>query len=85
MKLNIFFSFLILSLFFTKDSFADEIIQDRNGNFFIMKKDGTFKKLPKPKPGFKYIIKKKTVTKKQKDIFKKPEKKARRRTDTGFR
>ena len=33
-----------------------------------MKNDGTFKKLPKPKPGHKYIIKK-TITKKKKKIL----------------
>ena len=50
-----------------------------------MKNDGTFKKLPKPKPGHRYIIKKKSVTKKKEKAFKKSERKARRRTDTGFR
>ena len=65
-------------------SFSDEIVQDRNGNYFLMKSDGTFEKLPKPKQGNKSIIKKKKVTKK-KGIFTQPEKKARRRTDTGFR
>ena len=50
-----------------------------------MKSDGTFEKLPKPKPGNKYIIQKKTIIKKKKKIFTQPEKKARRRTDTGFR
>ncbi len=84
MKSNIFFIFFVF-LFFTKDSFADEIIQDRHGNYFLMKKDGTFKKLPKPKPGYKYILKKKLLLKKKEGFFKRPEKKARRRTDTGFR
>jgi hypothetical protein len=65
-------------------SFSDEIVQDRNGNYFLMKSDGTFEKLPKPKKGHKYIIKKKKITKKKK-IFTQPEKKARRRTNTGFR
>ena len=46
--------------------FADEIIQDKNGNYFLMKDDGTFIKLPKPKAGNKYIIKKKTIYKKKK-------------------
>ena len=55
-----------------------------------MKSDGTFEKLPKPKQGNKYIIKKKKITKqkkvtKRKKIFTQPEKKARRRTNTGFR
>jgi hypothetical protein len=50
-----------------------------------MKSDGTFEKLPKPKQGNKYIIKKKKVTKKKKKIFTQPEKKARTRTNTGYR
>ena len=66
-------------------SFSDEIVQDKNGNYFLMKSDGTFEKLPKPKPGNKYIIQKKGIAKKKKKIFSQPEKKARRRTDTGFR
>ena len=72
-----FFGFFTLS--------ANEIIKDSEGNFFLMKSDGTFEKLPKPKPGNKYIIQKKTITKKKKKIFTQPEKKARKRTDTGFR
>ena len=80
-KLIIIF-FLIYS--FNYNSFSDEIVQDRNGNYFLMKSDGTFEKLPKPKQGNKYIIKKKKVTKKKK-IFTQPKKKARRRTNTGFR
>jgi len=49
-----------------------------------MKDDGTFVKLPKPKPGNKYIIQKKTIEKKSKSILKQPEKKARRRTNQHF-
>ncbi len=81
-KLIIIF-FLIYS--FNNNSFSDEIVQDRNGNYFLMKSDGTFEKLPKPKHGNKYIIKKKKITKKKKKIFTQPEKKARSRTNTGFR
>ena len=50
-------------------SFSDEIVQDRNGNYFLMKSDGTFEKLPKPKQGNKYIIKKKKITKKKKKFY----------------
>ena len=84
LKLIIIF-FVVYS--FNYKSFSDEIVQDKNGNYFLMKSDGTFEKLPKPKPGNKYIIQKKTITKKKKKkrIFTQPEKKARRRTDTGFR
>ena len=81
LKLIIIF-FIIFS--YNYKSFSDEIVQDRNGNYFLMKSDGTFEKLPKPKKGHKYIIKKKKITKKKK-IFTQPEKKARRRTNTGFR
>ena len=81
LKLIIIF-FIIFS--YNYKSFSNEIVQDRNGNYFLMKSDGTFEKLPKPKKGNKYIIKKKKITKKKKK-FTQPEKKARRRTDTGFR
>ena len=45
---------------FSKISVSDEIIRDRNGNYYLMKDDGSFKRLPPPKPGNKYIIKKNT-------------------------
>ncbi len=66
---------------------ADEIIQDKSGNYLLIKDDGTFVKLPPPKPGNKYVIKKKMIKKKieKKKIFKKSEKKARKRTNQGFR
>ena len=52
-----------------------------------MKDDGTFKKLPRPKPGHKYVIKKtkKYFEDKNTQIFSRPKKKARRRTNSGFR
>ena len=64
---------------------SDEIIQDSNGNYFLMKDDGTFIRLPQPKPGNKYVIQKKNIKKKSKSILKQPEKKARRRTNQGIR
>ena len=82
LKLIIIF-FVVYS--FNYKSFSNEIVQDKNGNYFLMKSDGTFEKLPKPKQGNKYIIKKKKVTKKKKKIFTQPEKKARKRTNTGYR
>ncbi len=78
----------IVFLFFLTFSSAvisDEIIQDRNGNYFLMKDDGTFVKLPKPKPGNKYVIQKKKVKKVKKNIVNEPKKKARRRTNQGIR
>ena len=82
LKLIILF-FLFYS--YNYKSFSDEIVLDRNGNYFLMNSDGTFEKLPKPKQGNKYIIKKKKVTNKKKKIFTQPEKKARTRTNTGYR
>ena len=82
LKLIILF-FLFYS--YNYKSFSDEIVQDRNGNYFLMKSDGTFEKLPKPKQGNKYIIKKKNVTKKKKKIFNQQEKTARPRPNTGYR
>ena len=35
------FKFIILCFLFGKFVFADEIIQDKNGNYFLMKDDGT--------------------------------------------
>ena len=68
---KIFFVFLTCS----SPVISDEIIQDSNGNYFrLMKDDGTFIKLPQPKPGNKYIIQKKTIKKKSKNILKQPEK-----------
>lgn len=68
---------LVLFCFFFIPLSADEIIQDKNGDFFLMKDDGTFKKLPRPKPGHKYVIKKtkKYLEDKKIQIFSKPKKK----------
>ena len=78
---------LLLFCFFCNPLFADEIIQDKNGDFFLMKNDGTFKKLPKPKPGNKYVIKKtkKYLEDKNTKIFSRTKKKARKKTNSGFR
>lgn len=59
-------TFIWFFLFFS-NVFSNEIIKDRNGNYFLLKSDGSFKKLPPPKPGKKYVIKKKVEEKK---IFK---------------
>ena len=74
-----FFGFCSLS--------ANEIIKDAKGDFFLMKSDGTFLKLPKPKPGNTYVIKKRIINKiKEKEsIFQRTKKKARKRTNQGFR
>ena len=56
LKLIIIF-FVVYS--FNYKSFSDEIVQDKNGNFFLMKSDGTFQKLTKTKECNSNIIKKK--------------------------
>ena len=66
--------------------FSDEIIRDENGNYILFKKDGTFKKLPPPKPGNKYVIKKRVIQKKSENkFFKKQTKKSRVKTNQGIR
>ena len=79
---------VIIILAFSINSYSAEIIQDQHGNYYMVKKDGTFTKLPAPKPGNKYIIKKKTLpnkSKPKKTIFKKVEKKSRVKSNQGIR
>ncbi len=78
------FIIIFLITFFNLTA-SDEIIKDSKGNYFLMKDDGTFKKLPNPKPGNKYVIKKKIIDKKKRKIFERPQKKSRLRTNQGFR
>ena len=76
----------LFTLFFQTILFSDEIIRDENGNYILIKKDGTFKKLPPPKPGNKYVIKKRVIQKKSENkLFKRPIKKSRVRTNQGIR
>ena len=77
-------TFLILILIF-KQSISNEIVKDKNGNFFLKKKNNTYQKLPKPKPGNKYVIRKRIIKKKENRIFKVPVKKSRIRTNQGFK
>ena len=73
-------------LFYQNTLLSDEIIRDENGNYILIKKDGTFKKLPPPKPGNKYVIKKRVVQKKSENkFFKKQTKKSRVKTNQGIR
>ena len=77
--------FLIV-FFYQNTSLSDEIIRDENGNYILIKKDGTFKKLPPPKPGNKYVIKKRVIQKKSGNKFyKKQTKKSRVKTNQGIR
>jgi len=79
--------FIFLFIFFYQNTlFSDEIIRDENGNYILIKKDGTFKKLPPPKPGNKYVIKKRVIQKKSENkFFKKQTKKSRVKTNQGIR
>ena len=79
---------VLIILTFPLNAFSAEIIQDKQGNYYIMKKDGTFTKLPPPKAGNKYVIKKKTLStkrKQNKSIFKRVEKKSRLKSNQGIR
>ena len=68
-------TFTLIFIFFCFKAKPNEIIKDVNGNYYLIKKDGSFEKLPKPKPGNKYVIKKKKIKKERKKIFKRVEKK----------
>ena len=78
---------IFLFIFFYQNTLlSDEIIRDENGNYILIKKDGTFKKLPPPKPGNKYVIKKRVIQKKSENkFFKKQTKKSRVKTNQGIR
>ena len=78
---------IFLFIFFYQNTLlSDEIIRDEYGNYILIKKDGTFKKLPPPKPGNKYVIKKRVIQKKSENkLFKRPIKKSRVRTNQGIR
>ena len=79
--------FIFLFVFFYQNTlFSDEIIRDENGNYILIKKDGTFKEHPPPKPGNKYVIKKRVIQKKSENkLFKRPIKKSRVKTNQGIR
>ena len=79
-----FFIFLSILIFlgFVKNLDSNEIVQDKNGNYFLIKKDGTYKKLPPPKPGHKYILKKKEKYYNVKDKYQTIKKKKKMDTRT---
>ena len=80
------FLIFLFVYFYQITLFSDEIIRDENGNYILIKKDGTFKKLPPPKPGNKYVIKKRVIQKNSEyKIFKRQIKKSRVRTNQGIR
>ncbi len=61
---------------------AAEIIQDKKGDYYLIKNNGEVEKLPKPKPGNKYVIKRKII---KESNLGRNKKKARRRTNQGIR
>ena len=61
---------------------AAEIIQDKKGDYYLIKNNGEVEKLPKPKPGNKYVIKRKII---KESNLGQNKKKARRRTNQGIR
>tara|TARA_B100000989_G_C19474590_1_gene442305 strand:- start:672 stop:953 length:282 start_codon:yes stop_codon:yes gene_type:complete len=75
------FIYILIFLIFSDVCLSDEIIRDGNGNYYLMKDDGSFKRLPPPKPGKKYVIKKK-IEKKESDIRYLKKNKTKSRFDT---
>ena len=76
--------FFLFTFFFNSIN-SQEIIINKNGDYFLMKSDGLYKKLPKPSPGKKYVIKKKKKIQEKKLIFKKVEKKSRKKGNQGIK
>lgn len=85
--LNTISFILIIFVLQISSAIGDQIIQSTNGDYYILKNDGTFKKLPKPKEGFTYKIKKKEIQNdtNKNSIFKRIEKKSRQKTNSSIR
>ncbi len=82
------FSIILIIFFFNAPVLnGNQIIQSTEGNFYILKKDGTFEQLPKPRDGFTYKIKKKEFLddSKKKSIFKRIENSSRKKTNSSIR
>jgi len=68
------YKFLCIALFFifsTDQIHSTEIVKDKNGNYYLIKDDGSYKKLPPLKPGMKYVLKPSEKKKSKKKILKK--------------
>ena len=74
--------FFLIFVILSSNLISAEIIQDKKGDFYLIKSNGEMVKLPKPKPGNKYIIKKKVIKKSKLNPDKK---KARKKTNIGIR
>lgn len=83
---TISFIFIIFVLQMSS-AISNQIIQSTNGDYYILRSDGTYKKLPKPKEGFTYKIKKKEIQNdtSKNTIFKRIEKKSRQKTNSSIR
>ena len=69
---NCMFFYIVLFLIFSLEQvMSAEIVKDRNGNYYIINDDGSYKKLPPLKPGMKYVLKPKEIKKPKKEIMKK--------------
>ena len=77
----------ILLIFFfasVSECFSDQIIKNTVGDFYLLKDDGSYKKLPPPKPGHTYKIikqKKESTAIPKKSIFSRVKKKGRKKTN----
>ena len=69
---NCMFFYIVLFLIFSLEQvMSAEIVKDSNDNYYIIKDDGSYKKLPPLKPGMKYILKSKEIKKTKKEVLKK--------------
>ena len=66
-----FFWITFILLCITSNIQSAEIVKDRYGNYYLIKEDGSYKKLPPLQPGKKYVLKPTIVNKQKKQVFKK--------------
>ena len=76
--------FLIFFFSLFSECLSDQIIKNAAGDFYLLKNDGSYKKLPPPKPGHTYKIIKKNKDNPipKKSIFSRVKKKGRKKTNT---
>ena len=67
----IFFYIVLFLIFYVEQVISAEIVKDRSGNYYIIKDNGSYQKLPPLKPGMKYVLKPKEIKKSKKEIMKK--------------
>ena len=69
-KLKFFWGIFFL-LCFAANIQSAEIVKDKDGNYYLIKDDGSYKKLPPLQPGMKYVLKPSNTNKQKKKVFKK--------------